>query len=241
MVEAISRRRASKAFKVQEARKQFFDDLNFNWEHLQQIRRNSQQMGERYTSSVPDIVDVVFDLYREYIAWLEKKEEGADDDEPAAKKRVPVGERVVIDGKLQYAYGTGYRRTSEAIVRIRENANGSGKMSINGSVPVAYFRGHFPPLEMVLQPFDEADLNVFDFDIDVEAFSGSDYGQAGAIRMALSNALVKLLPHTKHALHMASFLFADQSINKPVKFTGQRKPGSAYHWVKRGNPLKIFA
>ncbi|KAJ9456742.1 hypothetical protein DIPPA_57496 [Diplonema papillatum] len=237
MVEAIGRRKQSKAHKVSTAREEFYKNLNFKWEHLQSLRRNAHLLGDKYTNTVPDIVDVVYDIYKDYIDWLEKAE-GKSGEE--SEEKIPISERQVNDEHLQYAYGTGYRRNSEAVCRLRENADGNGKMSTNGSVPIAHFRGNVHAVEVLLQPFDECDLNVFDFDVDIEVFVGSQHAQAEAARVAISNALVKMLPHTKVYLHMASFLYPDPVRRRP-KFTGERAAGVRYHWVKRGNPHKMFA
>eukprot|EP01063_Lacrimia_lanifica_P022264 TRINITY_DN2990_c0_g1_i3.p2 TRINITY_DN2990_c0_g1~~TRINITY_DN2990_c0_g1_i3.p2 ORF type:complete len:242 (+),score=111.26 TRINITY_DN2990_c0_g1_i3:714-1439(+) len=238
MIEAIARRQDSKAHKVAEAREQFFAELNFKWKHLEQLRKNANLTGEKYMNNVEDVVDVVYDLFKDYIKWLD--EGGKDDGEEAERtKKIPIGERLVVDEKLQYAYGTGTHRHAEAICRIRENADGNGKMAVNGAVPISAFRGHVHAVEALLQPFDECDLNVFDFDVDIEAFCSSVFLQGSAGRMAISNALVKLLPHTKVHLHNASFLYAPQSVRQP-KMTGERAPGQRYHWVKRGNPMKMF-
>eukprot|EP01061_Rhynchopus_euleeides_P019793 TRINITY_DN32475_c0_g1_i1.p1 TRINITY_DN32475_c0_g1~~TRINITY_DN32475_c0_g1_i1.p1 ORF type:complete len:468 (+),score=152.60 TRINITY_DN32475_c0_g1_i1:108-1406(+) len=246
MVNAIGRRRNSKAFKVEEARRRFFEDLDFSWEHLQQIRKNVNLMGDTFTNNAPDIVDVVYAMYKDYIEWMERDARGIDEadakdtlDAAGRAQRVAMGDRIVVDGKVQYAYGVGYKFSSESIARVRENANGAGRMSINGSVPISYFRGRVHPVEMCLQPFDEADLNVFDFDIDIEVFNGSNWNQASAIRVAISNALVNLMPHTKPSLHMASFLYPDVGTVSNPKFTGKRA-GGQYHWVKRGNTSKLY-
>ena len=242
MANAIGRRRNSKSYKVQEARRRFFEELDFSWDHLQKIRRNVQLVGDKFTHSSPDIVDIVYAIYKDYIEWMaegDKDDEGKNTLTAAARnERVALGERVVVDKEIQYAYGTGYRGSAEAIVRIRENANGAGRMAINGSLPISHFRGRMHPVEMVLQPFDECDLNVFDFDVDIESFTGTDFNQASAIRVALSNALVNLLPHTKPFLHMSSFLYPDPAVRAKPKFSGQRG-GGAYHWVKRGNTKRM--
>eukprot|EP01064_Diplonema_japonicum_P005578 TRINITY_DN13710_c0_g1_i1.p1 TRINITY_DN13710_c0_g1~~TRINITY_DN13710_c0_g1_i1.p1 ORF type:complete len:253 (+),score=61.84 TRINITY_DN13710_c0_g1_i1:623-1381(+) len=235
MMEAVSRRQSSKVHKVQKARDEFFRDLNFKWSHLQQLRKNVHLMGEKYTNAVPDVVDIVYDIYKDYIEWLEK------DKGEAPEEKIPITERVIVDEQLQYSYATGKVGQAEAVIRIRENADGNGKMSVNGSVPIAHFKGHVPAVEMLLQPFDECDLNVFDFDVDIEVFNGSEPLQGNAIRMGISNALVKYFPHTKVYLNMAGFLHSSVRRGKWVKFTGERAANHRYHWVKRGNPHKFFA
>eukprot|EP01059_Diplonema_ambulator_P007387 TRINITY_DN16858_c0_g1_i1.p1 TRINITY_DN16858_c0_g1~~TRINITY_DN16858_c0_g1_i1.p1 ORF type:complete len:448 (+),score=177.36 TRINITY_DN16858_c0_g1_i1:39-1346(+) len=234
MMDAVARRQSSKVHKVIKAREQFFEKLNFKWHHLQQLRKNTHLMGEKYTHSVSDVVDVVYDIYKDYIEWLDKQH----DDAPDAK--VPITERLVVDEEIQFSYATGKVGRAEAVVRLRENADGNGKMSVNGAVPISHFRGHVHAVEALLQPFDECDLNVFDFDVDCEVYNGNTIIQGAAVRMAISNALVKYLPHTKVYLNMAGFLHSGIRRGNNVKFTGERAPNNRYHWVKRGNPNKMF-
>eukprot|EP01060_Flectonema_neradi_P039931 TRINITY_DN8961_c0_g1_i1.p1 TRINITY_DN8961_c0_g1~~TRINITY_DN8961_c0_g1_i1.p1 ORF type:complete len:452 (+),score=77.53 TRINITY_DN8961_c0_g1_i1:35-1390(+) len=238
-LEAVARRQESKPFKVFNAREKFFTDLNFKWSHIQQMRRNVQMMGQRSMEDAPDVVDIVHEIYKEYIDWLENNEEK----NPQRAKKVPIQEQEINDpDDLQYSYATGFNRSAEALVRIRENTEGAGKMSINGSIPIVQLKNIYA-VELVLQPFDEADLNVFNFDVDIEVWNGTPTAQALACRISLSNAIVKMLPHTRPFLYTAGFTFQNQhhvQKTREIKFTGQRGPGRTYKWFKRGNPNKLL-
>ena len=238
-LEAVGRRQKSKPFKVFNAREKFFTDLNFKWEHIQQMRRNVLMMGQRSLEGATDVVDIVHEIYREYINWLENE----DEENPNRLKKVPMKERELNDSDdLQYSYATGFHNSSEALVRIRENTEGAGRMSINGSIPIVQLKNIYA-VETLLQPFDEADLNVFNFDVDIELWNGSSYSQGYACRIAISNAIVKMLPHTRPFLYTAGFTFQNQhhvlKTNR-MRFTGQRGAGRTYRWFKRGNPNKLL-
>eukprot|EP01062_Namystynia_karyoxenos_P067318 TRINITY_DN61243_c0_g1_i1.p1 TRINITY_DN61243_c0_g1~~TRINITY_DN61243_c0_g1_i1.p1 ORF type:complete len:469 (+),score=132.67 TRINITY_DN61243_c0_g1_i1:115-1407(+) len=224
MMEAVGRRQESRMHKVIVAREQFFNRLEFKWSDLRAIRKNAQLIGKKFIDATPDIVDVVYELYREYIEQKKEVKEDANNVQP----------QQVHDQELQFAHATGYRQNSQAVCRIRENSDGNGRMSVNGSVPIAHFRGRIHAVEMLLQPFDECDLNVFEFDVDLEVFGGGDITQAEAMRVALSNALVKMLPHTRVYLNMASFLYPDPR-QKPPIFPGERKHGARPYWNRRGS------
>jgi len=87
----------------------------------------------------------------------------------------------------QEIVATGRRKTS--VARVRMTA-GSGKIDINGRS----FEEYFPtaPLQnAVLQPLQTVKLvNVYD--ISVNATGGGATGQAGAVRLAISRALLQV-------------------------------------------------
>eukprot|EP01065_Artemidia_motanka_P038769 TRINITY_DN47613_c0_g1_i1.p1 TRINITY_DN47613_c0_g1~~TRINITY_DN47613_c0_g1_i1.p1 ORF type:complete len:440 (+),score=119.31 TRINITY_DN47613_c0_g1_i1:73-1320(+) len=225
MLEAVGRRRESKLYKVVATREKFFGQLDFSWDDLLQIRANSQKMGKHFVDAAPDVIDVVHALYREYA-----EAKVSDDKKQVVKAGAP---RVVHDQKLQYSHATGYRANAEAVCRLREAADGNGAMSVNGGIPHVHFLGRVACVEMLLQPFDECDLSVFDFDVDIEVFGGSGPNQAQAARVAISNALVKMIPHTRQFLDMASFLYPDPR-TRPPRFEGEIRPGMRPPWNRRG-------
>lgn len=80
----------------------------------------------------------------------------------------------------------GRRKTSTARVFIRP---GTGKLEINGRSLEEYF-GRKTSRMIVQQPLEALDV-VTKFDIKVNVDGGGSSGQAGAIRHAISRALVK--------------------------------------------------
>ena len=82
---------------------------------------------------------------------------------------------------------TGRRKTAVAQVRI---SRGSGKIVVNGRPLEEYFST--PSLQFtVLKPF-EVTKTSNSFDVKVKTTGGGITGQAGAIRLAISRALLRM-------------------------------------------------
>ena len=80
---------------------------------------------------------------------------------------------------------TGRRKTSIAQIRLRE---GSGTFKINGKE----FTDYFPSLSMqntILRPLEIASA-VHRFDVEAKTSGGGIAGQAGALRLAISRAIL---------------------------------------------------
>ena len=87
----------------------------------------------------------------------------------------------------QEIVATGRRKTSVARVRM---TTGSGKIDINGRS----FEEYFPtaPLQnAVLQPLQTVKL-ANAYDLSINATGGGSSGQAGAVRLAISRALLQV-------------------------------------------------
>src|SRR4029434_7401211 len=87
--------------------------------------------------------------------------------------------------QAQEFIATGRRKTSVARIRMTP---GSGKIDINGRS----FEDYFPtaPLQnVVLQPLQTAKV-VNSYDLWINATGGGASGQAGAVRLAISRALL---------------------------------------------------
>jgi len=83
-------------------------------------------------------------------------------------------------------YGTGRRKTSTARVFMK---SGSGQITINKLTLEEYF-GRETAHMILRQPLDATENNdKFDFNITVKG--GGDSGQAGAIRLGISRALLQ--------------------------------------------------
>ena len=113
---------------------------------------------------------------------------------------------------------TGRRKTSVARIRMLP---GSGKIDINGRS----FEDYFPtaPLQnAVLQPLQTAKL-VNAYDLWINASGGGATGQAGAVRLAISRALVQVDSNLRSALKSEGLLRRDPRM-KERKKSGQ--PGA---------------
>ena len=104
----------------------------------------------------------------------------------------------------QQNYGTGRRKSSTARVFLRP---GSGNITINER-PLDDFFGRETARMIVRQPLELTKLgDKFDLKITVEG--GGTTGQAGAIRLGLSRALVEYDESLKSELRKAGFMTRD--------------------------------
>ena len=124
-------------------------------------------------------------------------------------------------------YGTGRRKTSTARVFMRP---GTGKVMVNGRTIEDYFPNAV--LRMVVnQPFILADLDG-KFDLLVSVAGGGPAGQASAIRMGLSRALLGYNDQLKSMLRQAGLLTRDSRM-KERKKPGQKGARRRFQFSKR--------
>jgi small subunit ribosomal protein S9 len=101
-------------------------------------------------------------------------------------------------------YGTGRRKSSAARVFLRP---GKGSITVNEK-PLDEFFGRKTARMIVRQPLEA--LNMTDkFDVLVTVSGGGVTGQAGAIRLGLSRALVEYDESLKSPLRKAGFMTRD--------------------------------
>lgn len=121
----------------------------------------------------------------------------------------------------------GRRKASVARVYV---AQGSGKITINDREIKEYF-----PKEtsryVVNQPFNLLHMNEM-YDVYVNVIGGGSTGQAGAIRLGIARALLKLNPNKRPELKAAGFLTRDPRRVERKKYglSGARK---SYQFSKR--------
>jgi small subunit ribosomal protein S9 len=124
-------------------------------------------------------------------------------------------------------YGTGRRKTSSARVFMRP---GTGKVTVNGRVIEDYFPTAV--LRMVVkQPFVLSDMTD-KFDLIVTVAGGGPAGQASAIRMGLSRALLRYNDQLKGLLRQAGLLTRDPRM-KERKKPGQKGARRRFQFSKR--------
>ena len=108
---------------------------------------------------------------------------------------------------------TGRRKTSVAQVRL---SRGSGKRTVNGRT----FRDHFNRDSLVT--LTEGPLsttnNSVNFDVLVSVRGGGLTGQAGAIRLGIARALVKVDEANRRPLRTAGFLTRDSRMVERKKY-----------------------
>jgi len=105
---------------------------------------------------------------------------------------------------LQQNYGTGRRKSSTARVFLRK---GTGNITVNGR-PLDEFFGRETSRMIVRQPL-ELTKTTEQFDILVTVEGGGTTGQAGAIRLGVSRALVEYNDQLKPELRKAGYMTRD--------------------------------
>ena len=129
--------------------------------------------------------------------------------------------------KLQY-WGTGRRK--KAIARVRLIPSGSGEIIINDRSLEDYFPQGTTQY-IVKQPLAEVGAEG-KYDIHVNVVGGGFTGQAGAIRLGISRALLQAEPETRPALKKAGFLTRDPRVKERKKY-GLKKARRAPQFSKR--------
>ena len=121
----------------------------------------------------------------------------------------------------------GRRKSASARVRIQP---GSGKIIINGD-PIDKYLARETLVMIATQPF-EVTGNVGKFDVRAICESGGLSGQAGAIRLGIARALVKLDENSRVALRRAGLLTRDAREVERKKY-GQPGARKRFQFSKR--------
>lgn len=127
----------------------------------------------------------------------------------------------------QQYYGTGRRKSSVARVFLTP---GSGKIIINNKSIEDYF-GRDTSRMVVRQPFEKLDI-VGQWDVNCTVIGGGNTGQAGAIRLGISRALLESDEELRKPLRAEGFLTRDARKVERKK-VGLRKARRAVQFSKR--------
>lgn len=114
--------------------------------------------------------------------------------------------------EVQY-YGTGRRKTSIARVRL---IPGEGKVVVNNR-PLDEFFGK-KTLEMIAKQPLVLTKTDGRFDVFAKVEGGGITGQAGAIRLGIARALLKVDPEMRPTLKRAGFLTRDPRMKERKKY-----------------------
>jgi small subunit ribosomal protein S9 len=136
---------------------------------------------------------------------------------------------VVDTLKGEYYYGMGRRKT--AVARVRLYANGDGSITVNGRSVRQYFGQRESANAALVAPLRLFDLENA-YSMTVRVVGGGISGQAGAIRHAVSRALLRANPEWKQALRKAGFLTRDPRM-KERKKPGLKRARKAPQYTKR--------
>lgn len=124
-------------------------------------------------------------------------------------------------------YATGRRKSSVARVWLRP---GEGKVRVNDRLAEEYFGR--PTLRMVIaQPFKVAGVEA-KFDVVATVRGGGATGQAGALRLGISRALLQVGEEFRTTLKKAGFLTRDPRVKERKKY-GQRGARARFQFSKR--------
>ncbi len=121
----------------------------------------------------------------------------------------------------------GRRKTAVARVRITP---GTGKIVVNGRAFDEYFKTQ--ALQNTVLSAFEAVKQVNQFDVKVTADGGGVQGQAGALRLAVSRALLESNPEYRATLKAVGFLRRDPRM-KERKKPGQPGARKRFQFSKR--------
>lgn len=124
-------------------------------------------------------------------------------------------------------YGTGRRKSSAARVFMKA---GSGTITVNKKSLEDFF-GRETSRMVVRQPLETVDL-VSKFDINITVKGGGPSGQAGAIRLGITRALMEYDETFRPALRQAGFVTRDAREVERKK-VGLRKARRAVQFSKR--------
>lgn len=114
--------------------------------------------------------------------------------------------------QVQY-YGTGRRKTSIARVRL---VPGKGQIMINNQPLEQYFGKK--TLEMIVKQPLALTNTEGRFDVLAKVEGGGVTGQAGAVRLGISRALLKVDSEMRPALKRAGFLTRDPRMKERKKY-----------------------
>jgi small subunit ribosomal protein S9 len=128
--------------------------------------------------------------------------------------------------KVQYL-GTGRRKSSVARVIL---TNGKGTFVINGREFEDYIPSAATRLD-VMQPLALTE-NEGKYDISVNVYGGGLTGQAGAIRLGITRALMEANPESRQTLKPAGLVTRDPRSKERKKY-GLKKARKASQFSKR--------
>ena len=122
---------------------------------------------------------------------------------------------------------TGRRKESTARVRI---AQGTGKITVNERPFNDFFTRESHRL-VIMQPLELVKLPV-QLDIMAVVNGGGSSGQAGAMKLGISRALVKMQADLKGVLKKAKFLTRDERARERKKY-GRKRARRRFQYTKR--------
>jgi small subunit ribosomal protein S9 len=124
------------------------------------------------------------------------------------------------------AHGVGRRKSSIARVWLRR---GTGKILVNDREYTTYFTTDIARLDAA-KPFKA--LKTTSYDVHADVSGGGINGQAGAVRLGISRALLSLDESVRAALRAQGLLTVDSRVKERKKY-GQKAARRKFQFVKR--------
>lgn len=128
---------------------------------------------------------------------------------------------------MEMINAVGRRKASVARVYL---TSGEGKITVNGKD----FKEYFPQIHIqqtIVTPFTAVEAaNAYDVKVNVQG--GGFKGQAEAVRMAISKALVEVNPEFRKTLKDLKFLMRDARVVERKKY-GKPKARKSFQFSKR--------
>tara|TARA_B100000287_G_C20487270_1_gene723612 strand:- start:95 stop:475 length:381 start_codon:yes stop_codon:yes gene_type:complete len=122
---------------------------------------------------------------------------------------------------------SGRRKEATAVVRLTK---GKGTLTVNKKNIDEYF-GRDVAKMIIRQPLVLTNSEKT-YDIDIKVQGGGSFGQAGAIRLAISKALIEINPEFRSELKKAGYLTRDSRV-KERKKVGLKKARKSPQFSKR--------
>ncbi len=120
-------------------------------------------------------------------------------------------------------------RRKEAVARVRL-VPGTGQRTVNGKTIDAYF-GQKTTVDMILSPL-EVTSTADRYDVHANVAGGGGIGQAGAVRLGIARALVRVDESYRKPLKQAGLLTRDPR-TKERKKPGQKGARKKFQFSKR--------
>ena len=157
---------------------------------------------------------------------------------PAAAKAAPkkastsaANKPVVAKAKRGEPVAHGVGRRKAAVARVWLRRGGTGVLTINDR-PVSEYFDTEVARRLAQIPLTVVPTIAARYDYDINVFGGGIHGQADAVKLAISRALVKADESSRVALKEQGFLKVDARVVERKKF-GQKKARRKFQFVKR--------
>lgn len=128
---------------------------------------------------------------------------------------------------MEYFQAIGTRKEATASVKLKQ---GTGEIKVNKRPLKEYFHRE-DLLAFVVSPLQEIKADK-QFDITAQIKGGGIRGQADALKLAITRAVIKFNPEFKKSLKTIGFLTCDAREKERRKY-GLAKARKAYQWTKR--------